>query len=242
MTLSDPGLLRRLRRDFVCGWRNINGVESFAGTSHYHGKDFAAAKTTIGAGHRNIQIFVMRPDGEILTCLPGYWDADALSDEIELAVALNRLRDDPKLSVAQKNERFMDAHLQHALNHSSQLRNDSRHQPFDRRDLEARESTDFRREPAFTTETLKRPDQVFHERMAERPFTTLENFDLAAFVDMGTRFYDAGNDGCCGHEPLRHGDPVVEPEVTPDPERGADREPTSSGERPTSRPTTRPAR
>ena len=50
-----------------------------------------AVFTTNGAGPHNIQMFVLAPDGTVLTCLPGYWQSDDLAGELNLAEDLFKL-------------------------------------------------------------------------------------------------------------------------------------------------------
>jgi hypothetical protein len=66
--------------------------------------------------------------------------------------------------------------------------------------LEKRESSDFHRKEGFV-KGLKRPDQVIHERLAERPFVPLASVDVKKLIDMGQRqySYDYGLPGK-GHE------------------------------------------
>ena len=55
--------------------------------------------------------------------------------------------------------------------------------------LEKREESDFHRKEGFISYGLKTPDQVIHERLAERPFTPWASFDVRKAIDMGQRQY-----------------------------------------------------
>ena len=60
--------------------------------------------------------------------------------------------------------------------------------------MATRANSDFKR--AGGRFSVKTTDQVFHERMAERPFVPLESFGVAEFVDMGKKHFDSHTDGC----------------------------------------------
>jgi hypothetical protein len=188
-------VLRLLRSKFVCGWRNIEGQEPYAGTSNDHAPSNPAVTTTNGAGHHNIQMIFYARDGVVLHCLPGYWDGDALAGEMDLALALDAIHADASLTPREKNEKFIEAQLGHvALHRRAGTMARSRLQSFDAWQEQRRPGTDFTR--AAGGSDLKTVDQVVHERMAARPFLRREDFDLAAYIEMGIRQYDAHNDGC----------------------------------------------
>ncbi len=196
MSLSQDPIIKRLRDHFVCGWRNINGVEKFAGKSHSHPPDSSAVHTTNGAGGRNVQMLIISPDGDVLHCLPGYWNPDALRHELDFSLELAAIfnQDLPK---DERSDAFLLAHMNHAAKHAELLVKDSNLQGFDKRREEGRaDGSDFRRRGGEGDAT-RTVDQVMHERMARRPFLKIDEFDLSTVVDYGASFYDKHGDGCC---------------------------------------------
>ncbi|MEZ6186192.1 MAG: hypothetical protein R3F62_14430 [Planctomycetota bacterium] len=202
MSLSHPKVLATLRRHFVCGWTDISGAVDYAGTSNTHGVDFPAAQTTNCAGHHNVQLFVLTPDARVLHVLPGFWAPEPLLEELALARTLGRIWADPRRSVVEKNQAFLDLQLEHALAHSAETRARSALQGFDRWEAVREEGSDFRRDPGFLGDDVgllvKSADQVVHERVAALPFMPFGELDVAALVDMGKKAFDAHTDGCHG--------------------------------------------
>lgn len=193
MTLSHPKVLSLLENDFECGWKDITG-ESYAGTSGEHLPTFHAVTTSNCAGHHNVQMVFMTSAGRIVHCLPGFWEPRALLSEVKLAKKLVKVHESKKLTLAKKNAKFLDLHLEHALEHDARTRHASHLQGFDRSIMRNRQGSDFKRK-GFGVKTT---DQVVHERMAERPFLTMASFDLPTFIDMGKKGFDAHGDGCNG--------------------------------------------
>lgn len=195
MSLSQDPIVERLQKHFVCGWKNIHGVEKFAGKSHSHPVKSTAVHTTNGAGGSNIQMIILDPDGHVLHVLPGYWNPDALRYELDFALELVAIAatDAPQ---DEKNDAFLLAHLNHAAKHHELMVRDSTLQAFDRRHEEGKGDSDFKRKGG-EGEATRTVDQVMHERMAARPFLRAHEFDLSKVVDYGTRFYDKHGDGCC---------------------------------------------
>ena len=178
-----------MKKYFVSGWRNIAGSEDYAGTSNKHLPNYEAMTVTNCSGHHNVQMFFMTSDGKVLNCLPGYWNPKAFLSEAKFAVALNRLYEKKNVSIAKRNETFLDAHLKKAFSSDSKLQKQSKLQGFDVRNIEKRKESDFKRQEGFIDSGLKTTDQVLHERMAERPFIPFEMFDTAKFIDMGRKKY-----------------------------------------------------
>ena len=196
MSLSQDPIVERLKDHFVCGWRNIHGVEDFAGKSHSHPVESTAVHTTNGAGGRNVQMIIISPDGYVLHVLPGYWNPDALRHELDFSLELVEIAA-KDLPHDEKSDAFLLAHLNHAAKHAELMVKDSTLQGFDKHREEQRpDGSDFRRRGG-EGEAVRTVDQVMHERMARRPFLRIEEFDLAKVVDYGTRFYDKHGDGCC---------------------------------------------
>lgn len=196
MTLSDTNVRSFLQKNFVSGWTDITGKVSYAGTSGTHDPDFRAVMTTNCAGHHNVQMFFLTPEGRVLHCLPGFWEPKAFLKEARLAADLYAVHRSTSLSIAEKNEKFLDLHLEHAYAHDTATREASQLQGFDAQNVEMRSESDFHRDEGFVTGCLKGADQVVHERMAERPFLMFASFDTGSFVDMGLKSFDSHNDGC----------------------------------------------
>lgn len=166
-----------------------------------------AIKTTNGAGPHNIQMFVLSPDGIVLTCLPGYWNPNDLAEEIRFAAKLNQVWQDPSLSKAQKDQIFRQEHLAHISEHSPAMVRRSKMQGFDQK-FEAKNrlatsDTILNRQFAVASlqkgqpviqEAFKTTDRIMHERMASRPFIPYQNFDVAVYSDYGRPKYDKHED------------------------------------------------
>ncbi len=187
VTLSDRQVNSFLRRNFVCGWKNIAGAP-YAGTSNSHLPSYSAKRVSNCSGHHNIQMFFMTKDAKVVHCLPGFWDARNFMMEAQFAKSLNRIYHSSS-SVVRRNNKFLDLHLEHALEHSHDLADASQLQGFDKKNIERRADSDFKREDGFITGELKTGDQVMHERMAERPFLNFEEFHIPSFIDMGRKKY-----------------------------------------------------
>ncbi|HVR73751.1 MAG TPA: hypothetical protein VMT52_05440 [Planctomycetota bacterium] len=186
--LSNAEVIAQLNRNFVCGWTNIKGKTPYAGSSNTHLPTNPAMEVTNCAGHHNVQMFFLTSDGRVLHCLPGYWNPRHFLEELEVAVEAGKLYYRKDISAAERNREYLDLQLRHALSHTQALRHASAHQGFDKMDLEKRKDSDFHRKEGFIT-GLKTPDQVLHERLAERPFLPFEAFPVAAFIDMGLKRY-----------------------------------------------------
>jgi len=197
VTLSEPKIIELLNANFVCGWRNIQGVETYAGKSHDHAVASSALHTTNGAGGRNVQLLFVAPSGNVLHCLPGYWDPDGFIHEVEFILELAKL-DASDLSMLEKRDQFQLAHLNHAAHHTEQVVKDSSLQGFDKMKEEKTDGSDFRRKTDGSV--MRTVDQVMHERMARRPLLNMSRFDIENVVNYGTRFYDKYGDGCCDLE------------------------------------------
>ena len=195
MSLSQGPIRTRLKEKFICGWRNINGVEKFAGKSHSHPVCSTAVHTTNGAGGRNVQMIIISPDRDVLHVLPGYWNPDALRHELDFTLELAEIAAGEG-TVGEKNDAFLLAHMNHAAQHNDMMAKDSKLQAFDKQKESVTAGSDFRGQGGRRTVT-RTVDQVMHERMARRPFLKIDEFDLSSVVDYGTQFYDKHGDGCC---------------------------------------------
>jgi hypothetical protein len=205
VSLSKDPAFSVLKEHFICGYRDITN-EPYSGMSGWHETDGNAIKTTNGAGPRNLQLFMMTPDGIVLHCLPGYWDAQDLVHELELAWELNNVWKDPVLTVSQKNGMFSQMQVAHTYEHSPMMVRRSRMQGFDQKH-EAKHrlwSSDTIRDPYLLVNhsmhgpmpqmAFKTTDQIAHERMSVRPFLPYERFDVANFSDYGKERYEKNED------------------------------------------------
>jgi hypothetical protein len=206
VSLSQDPALSALKQAFVCGYRDISN-EPYAGASGLHEKDGKAINTSNGAGPHNIQMFILAPDGTVLTCLPGFWNPQDLVNEMQLAEQLNTVWTDPHLSRSQKDQTFRQMHLAHIQEHSQATVRRSRMQSFDQKyeaehRLNRSDTIRDRGAVAYAINSggkmpqnaFKTTDEIFHERMAMRPFVAYEHFDVAAFADYGKPKYDKHED------------------------------------------------
>ena len=192
-----------IKNGFVCGYKDIEN-KGYAGSSRKHEPDGNAVETTNGAGPHNIQIFVLAPDGTVMTCLPGYWRSEDLARELTFAQQLYQLWSDPGLSIADKKATFTRMQLDHIAQHPQAEHKRSRMQGFDIK-YEASHrpyATDvFYQRTAIDPSTgsvppgnVKPTDIIMHERMAARPFVAYKDFDVARFSDYGKPMYDKNED------------------------------------------------
>ncbi len=223
MSLSQQPVFNLLKQDFVCGYKDIEN-KRYAGSSRKHSPSGEAVDTTNGAGPHNIQIFVMDPDGTVLTCLPGYWCSQDLASELEFAKQLGAVYRDTTLTVADRNTRFTEMQLNHLKAHSKAERKRSEMQHFDvayEKDKRFLTSDVFNRtvinprtlNPNLSNlpeSAIKTCDVIMHQRMATRPFIPYEEFDVAAFSDYGRPMYDRHEDSLAtegapiGNDPRAH--------------------------------------
>jgi hypothetical protein len=205
VSLSNEPVLSLLKSRFVCGWRDISD-EAYCGKSGDHEPTNPAVRTTNGAGPHNTQMFVLAADGTVLHCLPGYWDAKDLAQELGLAQRLNRVWRDGLLTREQKDGRFKTMQLAHIAEHPQDMVDRSVMQGFDKKFEEKKrpETSDCILRPGSLQPRLrpskkgqdrfKTCDQIVHERMAARPFVKFADFDVAAFSDYGRPKYDKKQD------------------------------------------------
>jgi hypothetical protein len=206
VSLSQDPALSALKEYFACGYRDITR-EPYAGVSGVHEVGGNAVDTSNGAGPHNLQLFMLSADGTVLNCLPGYWHSQDLIPEMQLAAQLNEVWLNPELSRAQKDQLFTQMHLAHISQHSPQMVRRSRMQSFDMK-YEAehrlnRSDTIANKGPVqmavltrgkMPPEAFKTTDEIFHERMARRPFLAYNQFDVAAYADYGKPKYDKKED------------------------------------------------
>ena len=194
MSLSQDPTLPLLKNGFVCGTRDISGMP-WSGFSGIHSLEAGAVHTTNGAGPHNIQMFVLSPDGTVLTCLPGYWQADDLAFELKFAEELNKVWTDASLTRKQKDTKYAEMHLAHILEHPHPMARRSQMQGFDKKfEQKARLASS----DTILSSTggkggmpiFKTTDVIMHERLARQPFMKYSEFDVVAFSDYGRAKYD----------------------------------------------------
>jgi hypothetical protein len=196
VSLSNEPVFSMLKDQFVCGYKDIEN-KGYAGASHKHEPDGNAVDTTNGAGPHNIQIFVLDADGTVLTCLPGYWNAEDLASELQLAQRLDKVWRNQNLNRDQKDQLFRRIQLGHIADHSQAEHDRSRMQGFDISYEEKRHNTEVfnashmnMRTGVVEKETPKTTDVMMHQRIAALPFVPYKKFDVAAFSDYGQPMYD----------------------------------------------------
>lgn len=202
MSLSKEPAYSELKNHFVCGYKNIMG-EAYAGNSGTHTMRGNAVDTTNGAGSHNIQMFMMTPDGTVLHCLPGYWNPNDLSSEIQLALKLNDLYNNNSISPSTKMVSYYRMQMDHVRQHPSDEAARSELQGFDMKAEAHKPKSDFVKDRSYIQGdhwgpeshlAFKTTDVVMHERMANRPFLPYQRFDVAHFCDYGTHTYDKHED------------------------------------------------
>jgi hypothetical protein len=218
-----------LHNQMVCGSRDITG-EPYAGMSGKHDRYGHAVSTSNGAGPHNVQMFILSSDGTVLTCMPGYWAPQDLVTEVRLAQQLNTVWKDPHLSRAQKNQMFAQMQMAHIRQHSPQMVGRSHMQGFDMMyEAENRPMSDTIKSPELIAaaeakgghapaQAFKTTDVIMHERMARRPFESIDHFDVAAFADYGKWKYDKEEDarmadGRVDMEKARYGATIGDPQA-----------------------------
>lgn len=183
-----------------------------------------AVDTTNGAGSHNIQLFVMDPDGTVLHCLPGYWNAEDLAKELKLAKNIGAVWQNKSMSLEQKKMQFARLHTEHFKTHPKEMTARSHMQGFDKHaELARGKGADTVRlvsageecadgscrnnsmeppegvkaekwSPGDSYLVVKTTDEIMHDRMSKRPFVAYSSFDTGKFSDYGTHFYDKHED------------------------------------------------
>jgi hypothetical protein len=186
VSLSTDPTFSLLKSQFVCGYEDIEN-KGFAGASGRHECDGNAVNTSNGAGPRNVQIFVLAPDGTVLHCLPGYWHSRDLAQELVFAQKLNRLWLRSDFSLAQKKTIASQLQLAHIGDHSQAEHDRSHMQPFD---VSYESSHNPGSDALLPGGQAKTIDVLMHERMAVRPFVPYDQFDVKTFSAYGDPMYD----------------------------------------------------
>jgi hypothetical protein len=197
VTLPDPAVFSLLQRDFVLGWKNIKR-EDFVGDSAGYTRHQSCVGTTNGAGGRNVQLFVLAPDQVVLHALPGFWHPADLVHELHLAKAAWRLWQDSGRSLEQKRSMYRRLVLTDLRYQDPASYARSDWQSFDKsyqsghldQDTFERNEMGKVQRTAAGAPILKPLNVLTHQRMAARAFLPFDEFDVDAFVEYGTRYYD----------------------------------------------------
>jgi hypothetical protein len=239
VSLSQEPAFSLLKNELVCGTRDITG-EPYAGMSGRHDIFGNAVVTTNGAGPHNVQMFFLSADGVVLTCLPGYWSAEDLVSEAQLAKQLNQVWTNKSLNKQQKDAMFVQLQLAHMRQDSEYgTRNRSHLQGFDAMyEAETHPNGDTIKEPQIVAacmeqgihnippEAFKTTDMIMHQRMAKRPFVDYNHFDTATYANYGKWRYDKEEDarmadGNVDHEKLQSLQTIGDPEAEKNHKGGA---------------------
>jgi hypothetical protein len=192
VTLPNDDVITFLDSRFILVHRNIQ-KDLHVGMSHGYTPSQSAVGTTNGAGPRNVQFLILAADETVLHALPGFWHAEDLIPELQLAFEINRLYLDEAKSESQKEQMYAMLHQAHMRRHGADANRRGQWQNFDRtyeNSRVQREQRDTFRIDAAGQMTLKSVPEVIHDRMLARRFKRLEDFDLEAFVDYGRPYYD----------------------------------------------------
>ncbi len=189
-----------LQSDFVLGWKNIIR-EGYVGRSFGYSSRQTSVGTTNGAGPHNVQIFVLSPELVVLHALPGFWHPEDLARELRFAKVLHRLWQSRNHTWVQKRRMYRRLQLAAARYHPEETRARSTWQRFDEHNERSRLTRGSRDTFQCSSEgylladcrgnlMMKPINVLVHERMAKRGFVWFDDFDIAAFIDYGNRFYD----------------------------------------------------
>lgn len=192
MTLPNDDVINYLDSRFILFHRNIEN-DKHVGMSQGYKPTQSAVGTTNGAGPRNVQFLILACDETVLHALPGFWHAEDLIPELQLAFEINRLYLDQSKDAAQKDKMFAMLHKSHMRRHGAAAERRGHWQGFDRRAEMSRvqlEERDTFRKTASGELELKSVPEVIHDRMLQRRFKKLDEFDLENFVDYGRAYYD----------------------------------------------------
>jgi hypothetical protein len=195
-------VLSELQSQWIVGWKNII-TQEFVGDSHGYTCEQTAIGTTNGAGGRNVQLFMIAPDGVVVHALAGFWHPDDLLSELRFArETLLPLWQDPSMPRHLKDSLYGGLQKQKAANNSEETRLRSRWQGFDAKNEMKRFEKAGGRDSVVLDDNgqpikgkkgrlkLKTLDVLIHDRMAARPFVPFEQFDVMAFADYGRTYYD----------------------------------------------------
>jgi len=192
VTLPNEDVIDILNNRFVLVHRNIEKDEH-VGMSHGYKPSQCAVGTTNGAGARNVQFMILAADETVLHALPGFWHAEDLIPELQLAFEINRLYVDPSKTRRAKAQMYEMLHKTHMRRYGAAAAQRGYWQSFDRAMEMMRVQTEDRdtfKTTASGASVLKSVPEVIHDRMLQRRFKKLADFDLEQFVDYGRPYYD----------------------------------------------------
>ncbi|MFK7739905.1 MAG: hypothetical protein AB8H80_06240 [Planctomycetota bacterium] len=192
MTLPNEDVRAFLQDHFVLAYKNIE-KEKHVGVSHGYKCTQDAVGTTNGAGGRNVQFFVLAADTTVLHCMPGFWHAEDLIKELQLALEVDRLYRTQSMSADRKGEMYELLHGTHLRRHGPEMDKRGYWQSFDQSYEMQRAQREIRDTVATDSEgkrSMRPLVTVLHNRMVSRRFQKFEDFDIESFVDYGRPFYD----------------------------------------------------
>jgi hypothetical protein len=192
VSLPNEEVLDLLDDRFVLCHANIER-EEHVGLSHGYKTNQSAVGTTNGAGGRNVQFVVLADDETVVHALPGFWHAGDLVQELLLGLELHSLYRDENLAADSKQALFGAMHRRHLREYGPVAEKRGQWQSFDRHAELQRVQTETRdtfTQAADGTLVLKTIPQIVHDRLLQRGFKQLDDFDMEAFVDYGRAYYD----------------------------------------------------
>ena len=192
MSLPNEEVLDLLDDRFVLCHANIE-KEEHVGLSHGYKTSQCAVGTTNGAGGRNVQFVVLADDETVVHALPGFWHADDLVQELLLGLELHSLYRDDNLAADSKEALFAAMHRRHLREYGTAAEKRGGWQSFDRHAELQRVQTEARdtfTQAVDSTLALKSIPRLVHDRLLDRGFRQLDDFDMEAFVDYGRAYYD----------------------------------------------------
>jgi hypothetical protein len=131
VTLPNDDVITFLDSRFILVHRNIQ-KDLHVGMSHGYTPSQSAVGTTNGAGPRNVQFLILAADETVLHALPGFWHAEDLIPELQLAFEINRLYLDEAKSESQKEQMYAMLHQAHMRRHGADANRRGQWQNFDR--------------------------------------------------------------------------------------------------------------
>ncbi len=154
-----------------------------------------AVGTTNGAGANNVQIVILSPDHRVLHALPGFWHPEDFARELRLSLVLHSLWKS-KQSMKAKKDTYRRLQLFALKTHARETFARSRFQGFAQSTEQKKAMLGPRDTFTKPGGSLKKINQIVHERMSRLPFRIWTQFQMLIpeFADLGERFYDLNDD------------------------------------------------
>jgi hypothetical protein len=194
VTLPDEKVLSLLKNKFEVTWRNIER-RNYVGNSYGYTCEQTAVGTTNGAGANNVQIIILSPDHRVLHALPGFWHPKDFARELRLSLVLHSLWKS-RQSMKAKKDTYRRLQLFALKTHPRETFARSRFQGFAQSTEQKKAMLGPRDTFTKPGGSLKKINQIVHERMSRLPFRTWTQFQMLIpeFADLGKRFYDLNDD------------------------------------------------